>query len=71
MRNWRSPTSAPSRSAIGNLPPIHYDPFDRMLVAQSATEGIMLLTTDPVVAQYAGPVRKVLPAGARRRRPKS
>jgi PIN domain nuclease of toxin-antitoxin system len=45
--------------AIANLPPIHRDPFDRMLVAQSAVEGILLLTADPVVAQYPGPVRKV------------
>jgi PIN domain nuclease of toxin-antitoxin system len=45
--------------AIGNLPPIHKDPFDRMLIAQSAIEGILLLTADPVVAQYPGPVRKV------------
>ena len=45
--------------AIANLPPIHKDPFDRMLVAQSAIEGILLLTADPIVAQYPGPVRKV------------
>jgi PIN domain nuclease of toxin-antitoxin system len=45
--------------AIANLPPIHKDPFDRMLVAQSAVEGILLLTADPIVAQYPGPVRKV------------
>jgi PIN domain nuclease of toxin-antitoxin system len=45
--------------AIGNLPPIHKDPFDRMLVAQSAIDGILLLTADPIVAQYPGPVRKV------------
>jgi PIN domain nuclease of toxin-antitoxin system len=45
--------------AIANLPPIHRDPFDRMLVAQSAVEGILLLTADPVVAQYPGPVQKV------------
>jgi PIN domain nuclease of toxin-antitoxin system len=45
--------------AITNLPPIHKDPFDRMLVAQSAVEGILLLTADPVVAQYPGPLRKV------------
>ena len=45
--------------AITNLPPIHKDPVDRMLVAQSAVEGILLLTADPVVAQYPGPVRKV------------
>jgi PIN domain nuclease of toxin-antitoxin system len=45
--------------AITNLPPIHKDPFDRMLIAQSVVEGILLLTADPVVAQYPGPVRKV------------
>ena len=45
--------------AIANLPPIHQDPFDRLLVAQSAVEGILLLTADPIVAQYPGPVRKV------------
>jgi len=44
--------------AIDNLPPIHKDPFDRLLVAQSAVEGILLLTADPIVAQYPGPVRK-------------
>jgi PIN domain nuclease of toxin-antitoxin system len=47
----------PSRSA--NLPPIHKDPSDRLLVAQSAVEGIPLLTADPIVAKYPGPVRKV------------
>jgi PIN domain nuclease of toxin-antitoxin system len=47
----------PSRSA--NLPPIPKDPFDRMLVAPSALEGILLLTAGPIVAQYPGPVRKV------------
>jgi hypothetical protein len=45
--------------AIANLAPIHKDPFDRMLVAQSAIEVILLLTADPIVAQYPGPVRKV------------
>ena len=45
--------------AIASLPPIHKDPFDRMLVAQSSVEGILLLTADPIVAQYPGPVRKV------------
>jgi PIN domain nuclease of toxin-antitoxin system len=45
--------------AVAGLPPIHRDPFDRMLVAQSIVEGIMLLTADPVVAQYPGPIRRV------------
>src|ERR1035438_5324322 len=28
------------------LPPLHKDPFDRMLVAQAAAEGLALVTTD-------------------------
>ncbi len=45
--------------AVESLPPIHKDPFDRILVAQATVEGITLLTCDPVVARYPGPVRKV------------
>lgn len=45
--------------AIDSLPVIHKDPFDRLLIAQATIEGITLLTADPVVAQYPGPVRKV------------
>jgi len=45
--------------AIDSLPPIHKDPFDRLLVAQATVEGIMLLTADSLVAQYPGPVRMV------------
>jgi PIN domain nuclease of toxin-antitoxin system len=45
--------------AIDSLPPIHKDPFDRVLVAQATVEGITLLTVDPLVMQYPGPIRKV------------
>jgi len=45
--------------AIDTLPQIHKDPFDRILVAQAIVEGITLLTADPVVARYQGPVRLV------------
>jgi PIN domain nuclease of toxin-antitoxin system len=45
--------------AIDGLPALHKDPFDRILVAQAMVEGIMLLTSDPVVAQYPGPIRRV------------
>lgn len=45
--------------ALDSLPPIHRDPFDRLLVAQATVEGITLLTADSVVAQYPGPVRMV------------
>ena len=45
--------------AIDGLPRLHKDPFDRILVAQAMVEGITLLTTDPLLAAYAGPVRRV------------
>ena len=45
--------------AMEDLPPIHKDPFDRVLVAQATVEGIALLTTDPLLAQYPGPIRRV------------
>jgi PIN domain nuclease of toxin-antitoxin system len=45
--------------AVGLLPPIHRDPFDRLLIAQSMVEAIPLITTDPVVARYPGPVRAI------------
>lgn len=45
--------------AIDALPPIHKDPFDRLLVAQAIVEGITLLTADARVAEYPGPVQHV------------
>jgi PIN domain nuclease of toxin-antitoxin system len=44
---------------LERLPPIHKDPFDRMLVAQAEFEGITLLTNDRMVAEYPGPIRKM------------
>ena len=45
--------------AIDALPHLHKDPFDRILIAQAMVEGITLLTADPVIARYPGPIRKV------------
>jgi len=45
--------------SVGRLPLIHKDPFDRLLVAQATVEGITLVTADPVVARYPGPIRHV------------
>ena len=53
------PVTGEHAVAVANLPPLHRDPFDRLLVAQSIAEGITLLTSDPRVAQYPGPVRRV------------
>jgi len=38
--------------ALSHLPPLHNDPFDRMLLAQSLHEGIPLLTADAQMANY-------------------
>jgi len=45
--------------AIDSLPPMHKDPFDRILVAQATVEGVTLLTIDSLVSQYPGSIRKV------------
>lgn len=42
--------------AVADLPPVHRDPFDRMLVAQARVEGLTLLTADTRVADYGAPV---------------
>ena len=43
-------------TAVDLLPPIHKDPFDRLLVAQAQIEGMTLLTMDEIVASYPGPI---------------
>jgi len=53
------PVASEHAVAIDGLPPIHKDPFDRLLIAQAMVEGITLLTADDLVAQYPGPIRKV------------
>ena len=44
---------------IDSLPSVHKDPFDRLLLAQAISEGIVLLTTDAQLTRYPGPVRLV------------
>ena len=53
------PITSEHAVTIDLLPPIHKDPFDRILVAQAMVEGITLLTTDTSLAQYPGPIRPV------------
>jgi PIN domain nuclease of toxin-antitoxin system len=38
--------------AVRTLPPIHSDPFDRMLIAQARFEGLTIVTADPAIAAY-------------------
>ena len=44
-------------TAVDLLPPIHKDPFDRILIVQARIEGLTLLTADDTVARYPGPIR--------------
>lgn len=53
------PITSEHAAAVAGLPAIHKDPFDRILVAQAATEGLLLLTTDAEIGRYPGPIRLV------------
>jgi PIN domain nuclease of toxin-antitoxin system len=46
-------------AALRGLPPLHRDPFDRMLLAQAATDGLVIVTADECIQAY--PLR-TLPA---------
>jgi PIN domain nuclease of toxin-antitoxin system len=41
---------------VGRLPPLHRDPFDRMLVCQAIVHGLVMLGPDPLISQY--PIRQ-------------
>ncbi len=43
----------------GDLPALHKDPFDRILIAQARVEGLQLLTVDKAVEKYGEAVSKV------------
>lgn len=40
-------------SEVSTLPPLHKDPFDRMLIAQAMVEDLTLLTKDGEIPRYA------------------
>lgn len=46
------PISLAHVEAVEGLPPLHRDPFDRMLIAQARTEGLILITDDEKVRKY-------------------
>ena len=46
------PISAEHAARVADLPPVHRDPFDRLLVAQALCEPMRLLTMDTVLAGY-------------------
>jgi PIN domain nuclease of toxin-antitoxin system len=37
---------------VAKLPPLHADPFDRMLVSQAIVHGLTIVTPDPLITQY-------------------
>ena len=53
------PVSGTHAERLASLPLIHKDPFDRMLVAQSLAEPLVLLTNDGVLADYGDVVKVV------------
>jgi len=53
------PISSMHAILTATLPHFHKDPFDRILIAQATAEGLTLLTADPIVAKYPGPIRRV------------
>ncbi len=49
------PILAAHAELVGTLPPLHADPFDRMLIAQAQFASLTLVTSDRKVAAYAVP----------------
>ncbi len=48
------PVSLAHVFGLDSLPPIHKDPFDRLLIAQANVENAVLVSCDPIIAQYPG-----------------
>ncbi len=53
------PIGAEHAAAVEALPPLHADPFDRLLVAQARSEPLRLLTRDSMVATYGSDILTV------------
>jgi PIN domain nuclease of toxin-antitoxin system len=53
------PVSSEHALALLELPQLHRDPFDRMLIAQARVERMVLLTSDRRLAAYGSPVKVV------------
>jgi PIN domain nuclease of toxin-antitoxin system len=46
------PIDEESALLVAKLPPLHRDPFDRMLVSQAIVHGLTIVTPDPAVTAY-------------------
>jgi PIN domain nuclease of toxin-antitoxin system len=54
------PLRAQHIAAVHSLPPIHKDPFDRMLIAQATVEGLALVSSDTEIVRYASEQLRVI-----------
>ena len=55
---WQElPVQSHHSLAVAALPLLHRDPFDRLLLAQASSDGLLLITADQQLAAYPGPVR--------------
>ncbi len=53
------PITARHAAAVARLPSLHRDPFDRLLIAQSQVEPMILLTNDELLVQYGASVKLI------------
>ena len=53
------PITATHALATETLPPVHKDPFDRILVAQAIVEGMTLVAADALLEKYPVEIRKI------------
>ena len=44
---------------VSQLPLIHKDPFDRLIISQAKVEGLTIVTSDHVFSEYGVPVIKI------------
>ena len=51
-----APITVPEAAAAAMLPPVHRDPWDRLLVAQAQARGAQLVTMDRTIPAYGVPV---------------
>jgi len=50
----------PELTSLQNLPLLHRDPFDRLIIAQSIHYNLRLLTVDPILQRYPAPLFETL-----------
>jgi PIN domain nuclease of toxin-antitoxin system len=53
------PVTAKHAAAVGKLPDVHSDPFDRLLIAQALSEPLRFLTADKLLCRYSDLVEVV------------